>query len=325
MTDAPAPETGLTPSSEGAAAAAEPAGGGSPPPASSAAPAEAEAHHSTVDTLLAKFDAERSAAAEPPKDEPKTGDEPKPVEGAAEEKKVEGEKPAEGEKTADEKKAEADAAEAAKLDAAKAAEKPAEAKTPEQIGEEAAEAARAALAEAERFDYTKLEIPAELDQSDERLGQAIDILKNGKLPVEDARKLLDFHTNTMKEFAEAAAKYAATENNRKFGDMRKDWVTQVMADPELGGAGHLTAMAAIAKVRDLAVPEAEREAFGQFLAITGAGDNIAFLRMMHRISKYVNEPGMPPPNPKPTANGGKAPNKRAVLYDHPTSQTGSRN
>ena len=233
---------------------------------------------------------------------------PKPAEEPA--------KPAEAAKPAEEKPAEAKPAEPPKPDEAKPAEK-----TPEQIGAEAAEAARV---EAERHDYTKLEIPKELVADDERMGQAIDLLKEWKVPVEAGKKLLDLHTSTLKEFAENVARHSLSEQHRIFGETRKKWTQEVLADPELGGAGHQTAMAQIAKVRDMMVPESERAKFGEFLAVTGAGDNPTFLRALYRASKFMNEPGMPPPNPAPVPGNGKSPNKRAVLYDHPTSQAGSR-
>ena len=99
-----------------------------------------------------------------------------------------------------------------------------------------------------------------------------------------------------------------------------------LADDEIGGPGHQTAMAAIARVRDYGVPEKDRQSFDQMLRVTGAGDHPAFLRMMHNLARWVDEPQAmeAPTDIKPPKDIGKDPNRRGrdLLYDHPRSGNG---
>ena len=44
-----------------------------------------------------------------------------------------------------------------------------------------------------------------------------------------------------------------------------------------------------------------------FAAMTGAGDHPLFLKLLHRAARYVDEPGLPPPSPKPPPGNGRAP------------------
>ncbi len=138
-------------------------------------------------------------------------------------------------------------------------------------------------------------------------------------PVKGSQGLIDLHNKTMGEYAE----HLAAEQQRAFAETRKGWRTQVMADEQLGGSGYQTTMKAIARMRDLAVPEAERPAFNEFLRVTGAGDHPAFLRMVHNFARHFDEPSLPPSNPTPPPNNGRAPGARGkVLYDNPRSTSG---
>jgi hypothetical protein len=172
-------------------------------------------------------------------------------------------------------------------------------------------------------DYT-LNIPEYLDAKDERFGEFRTILGEHHIPQEIGQKLLDMH-------ATAVQAYQTTEMDRQiaaFNGMRSQWVNEVKADPQIGGAGHQTAMSAVARVRDLGVSSARAgsdeynadvAAFDQMLRVTGVGDHPAFLKMLHNIARYVDEPSLPPANPKPSPNNGKPPrgNKLATLYDNP--------
>lgn len=136
-----------------------------------------------------------------------------------------------------------------------------------------------------------------------------------KNPAEGVQKLIDLHNKTMQEYDAQVVQ----RQHEAFNQMRDDWNKQVMADPELGGAGHQTAMQAIARMRDLAVPEKDRPAFEQFLRITGAGDHPAFLKAMHNFARYFDEAAQPPPNARPAPNNGKRPMSRLRdAYDRST-------
>lgn len=145
---------------------------------------------------------------------------------------------------------------------------------------------------------------------------------------ESQQRLIDFHfarlTDALKDYDRQA--------HQTFADMRNEWTKEVMADREIGGNGHDTAMQAIAYVRDNFVSleprgskeyDAAKEGFDKFLHYTGAGDNPWFLRFVHNVSTVLNEPRMTATSDiKPIVqndNGGRAP-----IYRHPTSQRNGR-
>lgn len=216
-------------------------------------------------------------------------------------------KPAEAEPTllekfdatkADPKAAEKPAAEAAKVDPAA---KPAEAeKTP--------------APELTPLDYFAAEggikLPETISMNDEQrteFSTALDAFRADPTSA-SAQKIVDMGTKMMSDYAE----HVTSEQFRIWNDTRKGWQTQVMADPILGGAGHQTAMAAVADVRDKLVPEADRPAFNEMLRVTGVGDHPAFLRMLQRGARFFKEAGPPPPDPRPTPDAGKRPGKRGA-------------
>lgn len=120
-------------------------------------------------------------------------------------------------------------------------------------------------------------------------------------PAKGAQGLVDLHNQTMQDYAN----HTYAEQVRVFNETRREWTTQVMADEELGGAGHNTSMAAIARMRDLLVPESRREAFNNFLVVTGAGDHPEFLRILHNAARIYDEAPMPPPGARPPPSNGR--------------------
>jgi hypothetical protein len=169
------------------------------------------------------------------------------------------------------------------------------------------------------FDY-KYELPTTLTVDDTQraeLHSALDTFRTN--PTEGAQALLDLHAAKMQEFADKTL-----ENQVKaWNETRQTWRDAVKADEQLGGPGYQTTQAAIARMRDLFVPKAERAGFTEFLRVTGAGDHPAFLRMLHNVARRFDEAGPPPPNPQPPNDIGKAPKQgRSSLYDHPSSQKG---
>ena len=131
-------------------------------------------------------------------------------------------------------------------------------------------------------------------------------------PAKGAQGLLDMHAKMMSDYAGNLLK----EQYRTFNETRKSWVTEVMADPDLGGSGHQTAMGAIARMRDQFVSEKDRPAFEQFLQVTGAGDHPQVLKLLRNVARIYDEPPLPPANPKPTPTNGQPPKKgMSSLYN----------
>ena len=77
-----------------------------------------------------------------------------------------------------------------------------------------------------------------------------------------------------------------------------------------------TAMRAIARMRDMSVSDAtpgskqyekDHAEYNDFLRVTGAGDHPSYLKQLHRFARYLDEPKLPPPNPKPVPGNGQRP------------------
>lgn len=194
----------------------------------------------------------------------------------------------------------------------------AEVKPPE--AEAPKEAAPAEPAQLEPIDYfATLKVPETLvidDANKSDLTAALDTFRAD--PILGAQELIDLHTRSLQQLQERVV----ADQYRIWNETRTNWQNEVMADPEIGGAGHQTAMAAVARVRDMLVPSQDRSSFSQFLSVTGAGDHPAFLRMLHQAARFLDEPGLPTTDVKPPPDLGRSPGpRRAVLYDNPRSNT----
>jgi hypothetical protein len=196
-----------------------------------------------------------------------------------------------------------------------AAGKPAE--TPQTA--EAASAAPATPTPAPRT-YEAFTFPEGITADDKQLATYQDIAGRHNLDQETAQSLLNMHTGSLKQYAENLL----SEQHRVFGETRKAWRDSVMGDEELGGAGHQTAMAAVARMRDLLVPAERMAAFNDMLRMTGVGDHPEFNRLLHAAARFFDEPAAPTivaqPSPDRGGNAGRgAGSRRGVLYDHPSS------
>ena len=111
---------------------------------------------------------------------------------------------------------------------------------------------------------------------------------------EFANSLIGFHTSLLES---VAGEYA-----QQWEQTQETWRAEVRALPEIGGQNLQTSMAEIAKVLDRYGDKEARDA----LAMTGAGNHPALVRLFHKIAKDVNE--------KPPVQGGApsgAPRDRA--------------
>lgn len=196
-------------------------------------------------------------------------------------------------------------------------EKPAEAAA-DKPADPVAEPAKPAV---EPLEY-KYELPETLKLDDSQRGELHQAFDAYRADPSNLQPLVDYHNQRMTQYAE----HLNREQYRVFNETRKSWRDEVLADPEIGGAGHHTAMQAIARMRDTfasshqpGTPEhaADLADFDAFLRMTGAGDNKIFLKMMHRFAQFADEPRMITaeikPAPQPKMKGG------SPLYDHPNS------
>lgn len=191
--------------------------------------------------------------------------------------------------------------------AEKPAEKPAEAEPP-----------AAAPTEPIKYELKYGEVAAK----PEEIADLTKLFQEDRIPADKAQRYVDLHIKQFTDFAQQFVQEQAQQQQKAFSDTREGWRKQVMSDPEIGGAGHVTAMTAIARVRDHLVTPAERQAFDDFCLYTGAGDNPAMLKMMHRMAAILDEPAPPAPGTKPPADIGQKPGSRR-LRDHYTNGRGA--
>jgi len=157
----------------------------------------------------------------------------------------------------------------------------------------------------------ELNFPETLAADDTVKAEVSELFNEGRITPEHGQKLVDFYDKKAAEYRD----YLQREQVNVFNKMRADWRTEVKKDPELGGAGYDTTIAAIARVRDKLVPASERKAFNDFCIYTGAGDHPAFLKMLHRAAAILDEPPPRAPDPKPVPQGRQPGQRRsAVLY-----------
>lgn len=201
----------------------------------------------------------------------------------------------------------------------KPAEKPAEAAKP---ADEAAKPAEAPVEAAPEKIEWKIAFPETLKADEPTLARftgALDGLMKPETRAEAAQSLINQHNDAMVAYDAQLRR----EQRLIFNNTRREWQKQVMADPEIGGAGHETAMQSIAYVRDALISSAKPgtpqhiqdvKAFNDFLEVTGAGDHPIFDKMLYRARRYVMEPSAPAPGAKPTKTNGVNPNRAASLY-----------
>ena len=310
-----APAGDASPAVPAAAAAAAPA---LDAPAAAAAPVIAESPVAVPAAQAVELVSERPSLLETFGKETKPTDKPaavsdKPV-AASDKPKDEAVKPAEAAKPETKPEAKAEAkAELAKPEG----DKPAEAAKPEPLA---------------AVEY-KYELPPTLKMDDALKGEvhtAFDAFRAD--PAAGAQALIDLHAKTMADYAESLQAEALKNQHKAFNDTRSNWNKDWLADEQIGGAGHVTAMRAIARMRDQFVSDdapgtpkyqADLKSFEDFLRITGAGDHPAFGRFLHNVARAFDEPSLPPANPKPVPQKPPGGRKADALYTHPSSQKAS--
>lgn len=189
--------------------------------------------------------------------------------------------------------------------------KPAEAAAPkiDKDGKPVVEAAPAVdpakAAEAPAPVVYDLKLPETIKVDNDLMTDYKGFLAENKLSPEIGQALLDKYTAASQKMAE----HLLAEQHRAFEDTRKGWRDEVMADAEIGGAGHKTALTKIAQMRDMLVQEKDRPAFDNFLRVTGAGDHPMFLKILHTAHRWLGEPASPAIVGTPAKTNGQAPGR----------------
>lgn len=287
--------------------------------ADGSSPAAPETAAPAAPAITTPAEAAVSSSAPAPAEAPKpelTTDKPSLLEQIA----SPGEKPAEPAKPAEAKpEGEKPAAEA----------KPGEAKPAETPAAEAKPAEAAQPAEPLAPIEYKFEWPEAVTPVADKVTAFTDILNEGRVSPEIAQKFVNLHAEAL----QTATTQMFADQHRVFNEMRKSWNTEIMADEVLGGAGHQTAMQAVARARDALVPSEMLEPrkyddgsprlsqFEEFLRVTGAGDHPVFARILHNADRFISEAPFTPIEIAPPPNNGRAPGDRfARLYPNTPRQ-----
>jgi hypothetical protein len=162
------------------------------------------------------------------------------------------------------------------------------------------------------FEY-KYTLPETLKMDDTLKGEvhaALDAFRTD--PSAGAQGLIDLHNKQMQAFATETLR----NQIKAFNETRAGWVKEVLADPDLGGAGHDTAMGVVARMRDRYVSDhkpgtpgyaSDMAAFNTMLRITGVGEHPVFLKLLKRVGRDFDEPEAPQFTPRPPPDLGKRP------------------
>lgn len=125
--------------------------------------------------------------------------------------------------------------------------------------------------------YTEFKLPEGMTIDEAGMKPAVDLFKESGLSQEQAQKFIDLATS--REVA------AAQKGQQAYVDVQNKWVSEIKADPEIGG-DKLTASIATsdALIDRLAIPGLK-----EALNLTGAGNNPAIAKAFVRLGKMIQE------------------------------------
>jgi hypothetical protein len=134
------------------------------------------------------------------------------------------------------------------------------------------------LASAEQpVEYTEFKLPDGVSVDADALASARELFSEARLPQEQAQKFIDL--------AVSREQAAAERGQRAFVELQNKWVSEIKADPDIGGARLNASLAAAARAIDrLGVPGLK-----EALSLTGAGNNPAVVKAFVRLGQMISE------------------------------------
>ncbi len=125
--------------------------------------------------------------------------------------------------------------------------------------------------------YTDFRLPEGATVDPAALDRARSLFAEARLPQEQAQKFIDL--------AVSREQAAAHKGVQAFVDLQNKWVSEIKADPEIGGPRLEASMASAARAIDrLGVPGLK-----EALNLTGAGNNPAIVKAFVRLGQMVSE------------------------------------
>lgn len=132
-------------------------------------------------------------------------------------------------------------------------------------------------ADAQPVAYEDFKLPEGAAIDGETLDRARSLFSEARLPQEQAQKFIDL--------AVAREQAAARKGVQAFVDLQNKWVSEIKADPEIGGDRMTASMASAARAIDrLGVPGLK-----EALNLTGAGNHPAIVKAFVRLGQMVSE------------------------------------
>lgn len=148
----------------------------------------------------------------------------------------------------------------------------------------------------ETYEAFKLPEGATLDEATTK--EATGLFKGMNLSQAQAQSLVDFYVAKTQE--------AFQRPYKAFEDMRKGWVEEVKAHPEIRAAGIDQVRTTVARAINGLGDSALANDFRAAMDSTGAGDNPAFIRVFYKLAQMVTE-GKPTAGGGPSAHGQRQP------------------
>jgi hypothetical protein len=137
--------------------------------------------------------------------------------------------------------------------------------------------------------YGDFKLPEGAAVDDESLKAASTLFADSGLSQEQAQKFIDL--------AVSREQAAAQKGVRAFVDLQTKWVSEIKADPDIGGDKFQATLASAARAIDRLDIPGLREA----LDLTGAGNNPAIVKAFARIGQMISEDRFRPGNGAPPA------------------------
>lgn len=158
--------------------------------------------------------------------------------------------------------------------------------------------------------YADFKAPDGYEWDKAKLGDATALFKESGLTQEQAQKFMDLYAADMTK--------AAQEPYNQFVALRNEWRDGIIKDPTLGnGKDNLKpeVLATIGRAID-SLPNASE--FREAMALTGAGDNPAFVKAFYNLAQRLGEgTAVKGGNPSPggqSAPGSRPPSAAAAMY-----------
>ena len=136
----------------------------------------------------------------------------------------------------------------------------------------------AALGAPEKYEPFTAPEGFEIDET--VIGEASGLFKELGLPQAAAQKLVDFYAKQSLDAAEAPIKF--------YKDMQDKWITEIKADPEIGGKLDNVRATVGRAIDGLGDPKLAAD-FRAAMDLTGAGNNPAFIRAFYKLAQKVTE------------------------------------